>query len=123
VAEDNELLRLIIPAVSAALGAIVGAIARPWGQDYVDRKPDERADVQRKRIEDESQRAARLARLEGLRAELAENMTDIRLDSPMGVAAPKARPDADRAVINAASMVFQIGDPVLRASPRIQGRL
>jgi hypothetical protein len=63
----------IITALSALVGAIIGAVARPWGQDYVKRKADERERKQ-------AARRSRIARIE----RIVELFTGNRGDGTVG---------------------------------------
>jgi hypothetical protein len=64
-----------IAAASAIIGGLIAAVARPWGQDYINRKADERAAARRKEEQEAAQAVARKAekrdRLLGIETALA----------------------------------------------------
>lgn len=60
----EPIVTAVIAAASGIVGGIIAAIARPWGQDYVNRKAEERAQRRHAAV----QRVRRLERVVALLA-------------------------------------------------------
>jgi Tfp pilus assembly protein PilE len=122
----EPVVLILISTIGGIVGGVIAAIARPWGQDYVNRKADERARAtrlededrteQRRQAEAAERRAEATERREAeRRAERTQRLRELQ-EALAGVAgsshtsASEGRYQASRATAAA------IGDPALSES-------